>query len=127
MIEKSFYVGLVEGIVSEDSGEITAPIGRNDEERKWKVDENGKPSHTRFRVIERFSDTTLLELEPVTGRTNQLRIHCAHIGHNIVGDEMHTEKKAERLFLHALKLNFRHPNNGREIKLETEIPEGFKS
>lgn len=82
------YVALVLGDVEADAGEITAPIGRDPDTRpRWRVMDTGKPAETRFTVIERLGRATLLELEPVTGRTNQLRIHCAHIGHPIVGDE----------------------------------------
>jgi len=122
---KKTYVALVEGVMKEDVGEITASIGRNVEERKWKVNEDGKKSLTKYKVLKRFSDTTLLELEPVTGRTNQLRIHCAHIGHPIVGDEMHTENQSERLCLHAINVRFFHPIKGEQLEFETEIPDGF--
>lgn len=123
---KKTYVALVEGAVESEFGEINASIGRNEEDRKWQVFEDGKVSQTKYSVLERFSDSTLLELEPVTGRTNQLRIHCAHIGHPIVGDEMHTENPSERLCLHAIKLSFFHPNGGERIELETEMPDRFR-
>jgi len=89
LVEKC-YLALVHGKVTDETGSINAPIGRDPEQQpRWRVMESGKPAETRFTVLERFGEATLLELEPVTGRTNQLRIHCAHIGHPIVGDEMH--------------------------------------
>ncbi|MEK6323758.1 MAG: RluA family pseudouridine synthase [Acidobacteriota bacterium] len=89
LVEKR-YLALVLGKVEAEAGSINAPIGRDPDQRsRWRVVESGKPAETRFKVLERLRLATFLELEPVTGRTNQLRIHCAHIGHPIVGDEMH--------------------------------------
>lgn len=117
------YLALVEGIVEEDFGEIKASIGRDENERKWKVMENAKPSHTKFEVIKRFKDKTLLELEPVTGRTNQLRIHCNYLGHPILGDKMHNNTNFDRLCLHASKLSFWHPNGSEKLAFENTQPE----
>jgi 23S rRNA pseudouridine1911/1915/1917 synthase len=117
LVEKRYFA-LVEGVVGEDSGTILAPIGRIEEIRLWNVKEDGKHAETRFRVKERFSDSTLLELEPVTGRTNQLRIHCAHIGHPIIGDEWHSRREFPRLCLHAYKLAFWHPDGNRWMEFE---------
>lgn len=89
LVEKR-YLALVHGTVQADSGSINAPIGRDpDLLPRWGVMEGGKPAETRFKVLESLGGATFLELQPVTGRTNQLRIHCAHIGHPILGDEMH--------------------------------------
>ncbi|HKP85458.1 MAG TPA: RluA family pseudouridine synthase [Blastocatellia bacterium] len=89
LVEKR-YLALVGGRVGEDAGEIKAPIGRDINRLPlWWVMEGGKPAVTRFSVSERFDRATLLELEPVTGRTNQLRIHCAYYGHPILGDELY--------------------------------------
>ncbi|MCB1024299.1 MAG: RluA family pseudouridine synthase [Acidobacteria bacterium] len=117
------YVALVDGIVSEDSGTISAPIGRFDEERRWNVKPDGKASETRFNVLERRNDKTLLELEPVTGRTNQLRIHCAHIGHPILGDDWYGGSEFERLCLHARKIEFWHPNGNNRMSFESKLPD----
>jgi 23S rRNA pseudouridine1911/1915/1917 synthase len=89
LIEKR-YLALACGQISEDAGEMNASIGRDIERRpQWRVMESGKPAVTRFTVRERFDQATLVELEPVTGRTNQLRIHCAYYGHAILGDELY--------------------------------------
>ena len=117
LVEKK-YLAVVEGIVGEDSGTISAPIGRDAEERVWKISADGKSAESRFQVVERFTDRTLLELEPVTGRTNQLRLHCAHIGHPIIGDDKYGGREFQRLCLHASKLSFWHPNGN--IRLEFE-------
>ena len=113
------YTALVDGIVEDNDGVIDAPIGRYEELREWNVMENGKLSESRFRVIERLSDKTLLELEPVTGRTNQLRIHCAHIGHPIVGDKRYGGTEFERMCLHASRISFWHPNGGEKLEFES--------
>lgn len=116
------YLALVEGIVAEDKGIIEAPIGRFADLKHWSVKEDGKHSETRFWVRDRYADLTLVELEPVTGRTNQLRIHCESIGHPIVGDVMRGGRQFERLCLHAHLLAFPHPANGGKIKLTSTVP-----
>jgi 23S rRNA pseudouridine1911/1915/1917 synthase len=147
LVEKR-YCALVHGIVTEETGSIIAPIGRDQNQQpRWRVMESGKPAETRFTVLERFEEATLLELEPITGRTNQLRIHCAHLGHPIVGDEMHqncglrisdcgigAEKSIEpqfairnpqsaiRLCLHAWKLALHHPANGEWREFRSPMP-----
>ena len=115
------YLALVEGVVVDDEGTIEAPIGRYAELKQWSVKEDGKHSESRFRVRGRYADTTLLELEPVTGRTNQLRIHCELIGHPIVGDTVRGGREFERLCLHAYKLAFPHPSSGKMIEFNKPI------
>lgn len=107
-VEKK-YLALVEGVVADDEGVIEGTIGRYAEEKRWDLKTDGKHSETRFRVERRYAETTLLELEPITGRTNQLRIHCAAVGHPIVGDTSRGGRPFERLCLHAWRLAFRHP------------------
>ena len=123
LVEKR-YLALVGGVVVEDQGTITAPIGRFAEQKWWGVKDDGKHAETRFWVRERFADSTLLELEPVTGRTNQLRIHCASIGHPIVGDVKRGGREFARLCLHAFKLGFRHPRSGERMCFESVDPVG---
>ena len=124
LVEKRYFA-VVEGIIENDEGEIDAPIGRFAEERVWNIKADGKSAMTNFWVKQRFTDSTLLELEPVTGRTNQLRIHLAHIGHPIFGDTKYGGREFERLCLHAYKLNFWHPNGNRKLEFETDLPEEF--
>ena len=119
------YLALVDGVVEQGEGTIEAPIGRYAELKYWSVKEDGKLSVTKYCVRERFADTTLLELEPVTGRTNQLRIHCELIGHPIVGDTERGGSPFDRLCLHAYKLAFPHPVD-REM-LSFESPLSFQS
>ena len=118
LVEK-LYLALVDGIVAEDEGTITGAIGRYVEEKRWGLKEDGREAETRFRVREKAGNKTLLELEPVTGRTNQLRIHCETIGHPIVGDVARGGSNFERLCLHAHKLAFRHPATRERIEFES--------
>lgn len=124
LIEKK-YLAIVEGVVKTDAGEITAPIGRFEDTKHWNVKADGKRAETRFWIKERFADATLLELQPITGRTNQLRIHCAFIGHPIIGDDKHQGRAFARLCLHAYKLAFNHPVNHRRLDFEIDLPEDF--
>jgi len=119
------YLALVDGIVAADSGTISAPIGRFPELKMWNVKEDGKLAESRYIVRERYGDTTLVELEPVTGRTNQLRIHCELIGHPIVGDVQRGGREFDRLCLHAYRLAFRHPASREEIEFEAAVPPEF--
>jgi 23S rRNA pseudouridine1911/1915/1917 synthase len=128
LVEKR-YVALVRGRVAGDESLITAPIGRAAEgQPHWRVLEGGKPAETRLRVLERRDNLTLVELEPVTGRTNQLRIHCAHMGHAIIGDEWYgaPSDAGVRLCLHAARLAFHHPSGGTWMEFETPLPEEMK-
>ncbi len=123
---KKRYLAIVQGHVSENSGTIEAPIGRFAEEKNWNVKEDGKFAVTNFWVLEKFPDKTLLELEPITGRTNQLRIHCAFLGHPIIGDDRYNGREFSRLCLHAAKLSFRHPHSNDFVEFESEMPAEFK-
>lgn len=122
-IVKKKYVAMVDGIVRRDSDTINAPIARSAEDKRWAVVEGGKPSETRFRVLSRLEDHTILELEPITGRTNQLRIHCASIGHPIVGDLERNGSENVRLCLHAATLEVRGVNGGDPVKYEAPTPD----
>ncbi|MFN0141021.1 MAG: RluA family pseudouridine synthase [Pyrinomonadaceae bacterium] len=114
------YLALVDGVVSDNEGTIDAPIGRYDELKHWSVKSDGKHSTSRFWVRERHADTTLIELEPVTGRTNQLRIHCELIGHPVLGDTKRGGREFVRLCLHAYKLAFPHPSTNETLSFETD-------
>lgn len=120
------YLALVHGRVTEDSGTWEAPIGVDLEQRpRWGIREHGRPATTRFQVQERLAAHTLLELEPVTGRTNQLRLHGAHFGHPIVGDDLFgrgPDPEPGRLFLHAGRLAFRHPVTGEWRAFTSPLP-----
>ena len=115
------YLALVIGDVTGDSGKIVAPIGRFEDEKQWGVKDDGKYAETNFSVIDRGKDKTLLELEPVTGRTNQLRIHAMHVGHPIIGDTKRGGGEGPRLCLHACKLSFNHPETRERMVFESRI------
>jgi tRNA pseudouridine32 synthase / 23S rRNA pseudouridine746 synthase len=118
------YVAVVAGRVESETGEINLPLLADWPNRpKQKVDhESGKPSLTRYRVLSHDGDATHLELEPVTGRTHQLRVHLAAIGHPIIGDSLYGGRKATRLLLHASALRFAHPLSGEALNLACEPP-----
>jgi 23S rRNA pseudouridine1911/1915/1917 synthase len=131
---KKLYLALVYGVVVADSGTIDAPIGFDPNTwPRWGVRETGDASQTHFTVKQRFAAHTLLELEPLTGRTHQLRIHCAYIGHPIVGDQFYRSSdkltlqlspglKLKHQLLHAQALTLRHPSTGEEIKFIAPLP-----
>lgn len=125
------YLAVAEGILREDSGKIDAPIGRHPVERK-KMSVNtraGRRAVTHFKVLERFSDATLLELRLETGRTHQIRVHMAFIGHPLIGDPVYGRKgrKAgiEGQALHAKLLGFVHPGTGEYMEFTAEPPAVF--
>lgn len=96
------YLALVEGVLAIEQLRIDAPIHRDGDQRpQWHVSPQGKEAITLLQVERHFPAHTLLRLQPVTGRTNQLRIHCAHIGYPIVGDPLYGSGPADRLWLHA--------------------------
>ncbi len=120
------YIALVEGKVLDSEGSVDLPIGRFVDEKRWAVKEDGRDSVSRFRLIENYENASLLELEPVTGRTNQLRIHCAEIGHPIVGDVSRGGRHFTRLCLHAYSVRFRHPSTGLQTSFEKRVDFGFR-
>ena len=118
------YVAVVSGKIASTSGEINLPIIADWPNRPLrKIDaELGKPSLTRYRVLAQNADTTRVELEPVTGRTHQLRVHLMAIGHSIIGDALYGGQPAERLMLHARMLDFVHPASNSQMRLVCESP-----
>lgn len=129
---KKVYYALVRGVVTENEATINMPIGRSNKDRKkMAVTKNGKEAITHFKVIERFEKYTLLEVKIDTGRTHQIRVHLSEIGHPVVGDEVYSNGKNEfnvhGQLLHAKSLDFKHPITGKNIHLEAELPEEFKS
>jgi tRNA pseudouridine32 synthase/23S rRNA pseudouridine746 synthase len=119
------YVAIVSGKLEPDEGEINLPIGADWNERPLrKIDEaSGKSSLTRYRVLSREADTTRVELEPVTGRTHQLRVHMRAAGHPILGDALYGEiASAPRLLLHAQSLSFIHPVSNTAARFVSPAP-----
>lgn len=123
------YEAVVDGIVTEDSGDITAPIISDWPNRPLQKIclATGKPSHTEYRVLNRLDATTRLALIPHTGRSHQLRIHLRALGHPILGDAFYATDEvcqaSPRLLLHATRLNFTHPIRSEALQLDS--PPGF--
>lgn len=125
-VEKKYLAVLV-GQVASDEMTISAAIGRDAEAQpKWNVMEDGRAAETHLRVLESRAERTLVEFTPLTGRTNQLRIHSRHIGHPIIGDEWYGETPAERLCLHAANLGFHHPAGGGWLEFESPMPAAMR-
>jgi 23S rRNA pseudouridine1911/1915/1917 synthase len=115
------YRAWAAGRIEREAFSIEMPIGRDADRRpQWNVDLHGKPAVSQVRVLERRSVETVLELEPLSGRTNQLRIHLAWAGHPIVGDDWYGGPPADRLYLHAARLVFDHPRTGTRLALASE-------
>ena len=128
---KKIYIALVKGNVSENEAAINMPIGRSTKDRKkMAVRKDGKEAITHFKVLKRYGKYTLLELKIDTGRTHQIRVHMAEIGHPVVGDMIYSNGKnefgIEGQMLHAKSLDFQHPVTGKQIHLEAELPKYFE-
>ena len=128
---KKTYIALVRGKVKENEATIDMPIGRSTKDRtKMAVSKNGKNAITHIKVIERFKEYTLLEVNIETGRTHQIRVHLSQIGYPIVGDYVYSNGKnpfgVEGQMLHSGKLEFKHPITDKEMKLEAKLPEYFE-
>lgn len=124
------YWAIVHGNLPNDRGVIEAPIGRSEKDRKKQaVTAKGKEAVTRFQVLERFGDYTLVELTLETGRTHQIRVHMAYIGHPVAGDEAYGPRKTLKghgQFLHARTLGFTHPRTGEVVEFTAEAPAIFQ-
>ncbi|MGH4120053.1 RluA family pseudouridine synthase [Clostridium sp.] len=128
---KRSYVALVEGIIKSDEGIIDKPIARNPTDRiKMGVVESGKRAVTHYSVIERFESHTLVECNLETGRTHQIRVHMAKIGHPLVGDLVYGYKKQrfnlKGQALHAKMLGFIHPTTKKYIEFISPLPDYFE-
>ncbi|HEY8869800.1 MAG TPA: RluA family pseudouridine synthase [Candidatus Limnocylindrales bacterium] len=127
---KKTYLALVQGSVAAAVGRVEAPIGRDPGHRtRMAVVSGGRPSVTGYRVRERFREWTYLELELITGRTHQIRVHLAAIGHPVAGDPLYgtgTSRRGpeglDRLFLHAWRLELTSPSGGGLIRAEAPLP-----
>lgn len=127
------YLGIVRGIVKEDAGIINKAIGRHPIDRKKMAIHvrNGKTAITHYRVIQRFSKHTYMEFELETGRTHQIRVHMASIGHPLLGDRVYGSCKSfgnlQGQTLHAAIIGFIHPSNGQYLEVKAPLPEYFES
>ena len=128
---KKIYIALVRGVIGEDEATIDMPIGRSTKDRKkMAVTKNGKQAITHFRVLKRYPKYTLLEIKIDTGRTHQIRVHMAEVGHPVIGDTVYSNGKnsfgVEGQMLHAKSLEFAHPITGKTMYLIAELPQYFK-
>jgi 23S rRNA pseudouridine1911/1915/1917 synthase len=125
------YLALVEGVPEPREGMIEAPLGRHPKNRKKQaVVAGGREALTKYRVLEVLpGGYSLVEAEPVTGRTHQIRVHLAAIGHPIVGDSVYGRRSEVigRQFLHATRLAFAMPLGGREVEFESPLPEDLRA
>ena len=126
------YHCIVVGNLREDAGTVDAPIGRHPVDRKkMAVVANGRPAVTHWRVLERFQGFSYVECRLETGRTHQIRVHMAHIGHPILGDTVYGSKRAvpglQGQCLHAVGLRFLHPRTGEAVELHCGLTEEFQT
>ena len=126
------YLAIVDGVIKHETGEIDAPIGRDISNRQKMAvsDINSKEAITHFKVLERFNKNTLIECVLDTGRTHQIRVHLAYIGHPLVGDPLYGYRKGNLDFhgqaLHAYLLGFIHPRTGKKLSFQVPLPEDFE-
>ena len=123
------YVAIVSGVVEFDENIIEAPIGRHPLQRKKMAvsySEDTRFAKTHYRTLKRGKNFSLLELKPFTGRTHQLRVHLAFLGHPILGDDKYGKRNDfSRLALHALSLGFLHPRTNKPLHFDSPLPEEF--
>lgn len=126
------YRAIVYGNVKDDNGTIDAPIGRHPNDRKKMAvnEKNGRRAVTHYQVLERFGSYTYIECQLETGRTHQIRVHMASIGHPLLGDTVYSSRKApfhlEGQVLHAMTIGFVHPGSSRYVEFEAPLPEYFE-
>lgn len=129
---KRVYNAIVYNSIKNDEGTVSTNIGRSQNDRKKMavLDEGGRHAVTHYKVLERMGKFNFVELQLETGRTHQIRVHMAHIGHPLLGDPVYGPKK--QIFnlagqvLHAKTLGFVHPRTGKYMEFETELPDYFK-
>ncbi len=125
------YVGIVCGNVKEDEGTIDAPIGRHPVDRKKMAinEKNGKPAVTHYKVLKRFGKYTYMQFKLETGRTHQIRVHMASIGHPLLGDELYSKncpfKHLQGQTLHARTIGFIHPRTREYMEFSAPLPKYF--
>lgn len=127
------YEAVVHGNVKQDEGKVDAPIGRNPKDRKAMAvtEKNSRNAITHFRVLTHFKRFTHVQLELETGRTHQIRVHMAYIGHPVAGDVVYGPKKVEPHLngqcLHARVIGFVHPRTGKYLEITSELPAYFSA
>lgn len=124
------YYAIVSGIIQNNEGEINAPIGRSEKNRQLMcvTPKNSKEAITEFKVLERYDDSCLLDVELKTGRTHQIRVHMQYIHHSVVNDNKYNKKVIDDSgqYLHAYYLSFIHPGTNERMEFKTQMPEYMK-
>lgn len=125
------YYAVVEGVIKENSGTVDAPVGRHQQDRKKMCVnvKNGKNAVTHFTVLERFEKCTFVECRLETGRTHQIRVHMAYIGHPVTGDPVYGIKNQRGMTgqaLHAGRIEFLHPAENKNVVFEAPLPDDFE-
>ena len=127
------YVTVIYGNIKDDVGTVDAPIGRHTVDRKKMcvINKNSKNAVTHYEVLERFDGFTMLRCKLETGRTHQIRVHMAYIGHPVAGDDVYGPKKVikslEGQCLHAQKIGFIHPSTNEYLEFTSDIPDTFSA
>ncbi|MBB6216256.1 23S rRNA pseudouridine1911/1915/1917 synthase [Anaerosolibacter carboniphilus] len=128
-VEK-IYLAVVKGVIQEEKGTVDAPIGRPDpEDILRKVYEGGQSSVTHYEVTQRIKDATVIRVKLETGRTHQIRVHMAHIGYPLIGDELYgyvDQELIQRQALHAETLIFEQPRTRGRVEVSAPIPDDIK-
>jgi 23S rRNA pseudouridine1911/1915/1917 synthase len=121
------YKSLVDGIIEDEELLIDAPIGRFSGRKKLDVMEYGREAQTKIKVIRRGSKNTYIDVFPLTGRTNQIRVHLSFINHPIIGDKIYSKKdfSIDRLMLHSYSIEFIHPSKKKSLKFSVEPDDEF--
>ncbi|WP_261815640.1 23S rRNA pseudouridine(955/2504/2580) synthase RluC [Vibrio gallicus] len=127
---QKYYFALVMGEWKPSMRKVTAPLLKNEVNSIVRVNPNGKPSETRFKIIEKLKQATLIQASPVTGRTHQIRVHVQYTGHPIAWDDRYGDRRFDaytakvglnRLFLHAAHIKFVHPGSGETMELKAPM------
>lgn len=127
---QKYYFALVMGEWKSQCKVVNAPLLKNEVNSIVRVNPNGKPSETRFKILEKFADATLVQASPITGRTHQIRVHTQYVGHPIAWDDRYGDRRfdaytaqfgIDRLFLHAANIQFTHPASGEKMEINAPI------
>ncbi len=127
---QKYYFALVMGEWKSQCKVVNAPLLKNEVNSIVRVNPNGKPSETRFKILEKFADATLVQASPITGRTHQIRVHTQYVGHPIAWDDRYGDRRfdaytaqfgIDRLFLHAANIQFTHPASGEKMEINAPL------
>lgn len=123
------YKALVSGRVQKDEDYINEAIDKENENIKQNIGEDGKKSLTKYKVIEKYENASLLDITLYTGRTHQIRVHLNHIGHPIIGDILYSKESPyiDRQALHSYYLKIKNPRSGKDMEFTIDMPEDFKN